>query len=298
MEFSKRLNCFIGSNGVGKTNLMDAVFYLALCKSNFVSDLQSIKQGTESFYVAGEFVNDKGLYQVSIAVNTEKKKIAKLNDKKYDKLAEHIGTIPLIFITSTDINIINGSGADRRKFFDLFISQYDKEYLNDLIKYNRLIEHRNKLLKSTQLVDYDLFSVIDASLIIYGENIAKKRRLLLTEFKKEFIVCYNFISTKEIVEMEYASQTSNNDYSDLLKNSFEKDKILKYTTSGIHRDDFVFKLNEMELKLVGSQGQKKSFLYALKIAQYRLLQQYFNEPPILILDDLFDKLDKERTSKM
>lgn len=297
--FTHKINCIIGKNGVGKTNLLDAIYYLSFCKSNFVTDQLALRVKETSFYVHGEYLNGDVNETVSVGYSEEKKKQIKFNEKKYDKISDHIGAVPLILITPSDMELINGSGAERRRFIDAFISQFDKDYLQDLMNYNRILLQRNKALKVMSKFDYDTIEMYDVSLVKYGLSVYNKRKSVIQEIIPDVEDCYRKIAEQEQIGINYLSPLqSESEYLELLRNSFNKDCILKHTSVGIHRDDIEFSINNMPLRLTGSQGQQKSFLYALKFMQYMVLYKKLNKQPLILLDDMFDKLDKDRTMRI
>lgn len=298
-ESNPNINCIIGQNGVGKTNILDSIYYLAFCKSNVLNnDALNVKYGEDSFLLKGSFENENNSFQINCAYQSkDKEKIITCNDKKYTKFSDHIGLIPLIFISPADMLLINGGGTERRKFIDSYISLFDKEYLQHLVVYNKLLMQRNSLLKQSN-IDYTYISIIDDNLSSVGTEIFTMRKKTIEELSILVSEYYAKISINDECSITYESQLFDNTFSDLLKKNFERDKILTYTSSGIHRDDLRFNFNGGQLKNGGSQGQKKSFLLALKFAQYYFTKEKKKSFPILLLDDLFDKLDKERTSKV
>ena len=298
-ESNPNINCIIGQNGVGKTNILDSIYYLAYCKSNILNnDALNIKHGEASFLIQGTFEHENHAYKVNCAYQaTDKEKIITCNDKKYTKFSDHIGLIPLIFISPADILLINGGGTERRKFIDTYISLFNKEYLQTLVTYNKVLAQRNTLLKQNN-IDYTYISILDEKLVTTGTEIFETRKKTIEELSALTAEFYNKISTTDECSISYESQLTTHSFAELLEKNFERDKILTYTSNGIHRDDLVFNFNNGQLKNVGSQGQKKSFLLALKFAQYHCTKEKKKALPILLLDDLFDKLDKERTSKV
>ncbi len=303
LSFSEGVNAFMGNNGAGKTNLLDAIHYLSLCKSYFNPvDSQQIKQGTDFFIITGSFNrNDQG-EAIACSVKRNTKKQFKRNKKDYQRLADHIGLLPLVMVSPYDISIIIEGSEERRKFIDNVISQTDNQYLDELITYNKVLSNRNALLKSiaaTGKYDPGLLEVMDEQLIASGERIFEKRKAFMEAFTPVFNEHYRFISDDaEQVELSYESQLLHNDLALLLKKNVEKDRALERTTSGIHRDDLLFTIHGMPMKKFGSQGQQKSFLIALKLAQYSFLTQNKGFKPLLLLDDIFDKLDDQRVTKL
>ncbi|MAZ57827.1 MAG: DNA replication and repair protein RecF [Flavobacteriales bacterium] len=302
IDFSPKVNCFLGNNGVGKTNLLDAIHYLSFCKSYYnVIEADNIKYGERFFMLKGEFLNEDNTNFVVDASLKEKVKHFKYNSKKYDKLSDHIGKIPLVIITPLDSNIILGGGDERRKFIDRLLSQLDNTYLYNLMSYNKVLQQRNALLKEGDFDDanLDLLSTYDKSLSDYGYQIYLKRKDCLDRIIGDIQNYYSFISEKqEFVNIIYKSQLNENSFEDILIKNRTKDKLLMFTSAGVHRDDFIFTINSHSLKKSGSQGQQKTFLISLKFAYYSLLKSVLNIDPLLLLDDIFDKLDTQRVEKV
>jgi len=301
--FSDGVNVFTGNNGAGKTNLLDAIHYLSLCKSYFNPiDSQQIKQGADFFIINGTFNKNGHAETVACAVKRNQKKQFKRNKKDYQRLADHIGLLPLVMVSPYDISIIMEGSEERRKFIDNVISQTDNFYLDELITYNKVLLNRNALLRSiseTGRYDPSLLEVLDEQLIVSGTRIFEKRKAFMESFTEIFNKHYRFLSDDaEQVELMYESQLLQDDFSVLLKKNVEKDRTLERTGAGIHKDDLIFTIHGMPMKKFGSQGQQKSFLIALKLAQYSFLDQQNGFKPILLLDDIFDKLDDERVTKL
>jgi len=303
LAFSEGVNAFTGDNGAGKTNLLDAIHYLSLCKSYFNPiDSQQIKQGADFFIVNGVFDKNGETNTVSCGVKRNQKKQFKRNKKEYQRLADHIGQFPLVMVSPYDISIIIEGSEERRKFIDNVISQTDNRYLDELIVYNKVLANRNALLKriaDTGRYDPDLLAVFDEQLIASGNQIFEKRKAFMEGFTAIFNEHYQFLSENaEQVELVYESQLLQDDFASLLKKSTEKDRALERTTVGIHRDELQFAIHGMPMKKFGSQGQQKSFLIALKLAQYGFLYKQKGFKPLLLLDDIFDKLDDKRVTKL
>ncbi len=303
MDFSPKINCFVGYNGVGKTNLLDSIYYLSLTKSYFNHiDSQNIKHEQDYFMVQGEYLRNQKKEVIYCGLKKTKNKVFKRNGKKYNKFSEHIGLLPIVMVTPDDSKLIIGGSEERRRFIDSIISQYDKNYLSNLIKYKRTLAQRNQLLKNfaqQRIFQAESLEVYNMQLSMLGENIYNKRKQFTKDFLPAYQEYYNFISQKkENVEITYKSQLNNDDFSKLLSKSIEKDRIMQYTTVGIHKDDLEFKLNKYQIKKTGSQGQQKTFLLALKFAQYDIIKQTLNLKPILLLDDIFDKLDALRVQQI
>ncbi|PWK70042.1 DNA replication and repair protein RecF [Mucilaginibacter oryzae] len=303
LVFSEGVNAFTGNNGAGKTNLLDAIHYLSLCKSYFNPiDSQQIKQGAEFFIVTGMFSKNNQPEAVACSVKRNQKKQFKRNKKDYQRLADHIGFLPLVMISPYDISIITEGSEERRKFIDNVISQTDNHYLDELITYNKILNNRNALLKQiadTGKFDPGLLEIVDEQLCTSGNRIFERRRNFMDGFVEIFNRHYDFISDNaERVELVYESQLLTSSFEQLLQNSFSRDKALERTTAGVHKDDLQFNIHGMPMKKFGSQGQQKSFLIALKLAQYTFLYQQKGFKPLLLLDDIFDKLDDNRVTKL
>jgi DNA replication and repair protein RecF len=267
LTFSDGVNAFLGNNGAGKTNLLDAIHYLSLCKSYFNPiDSQQIKQGTDFFIITGTFNKNDQVENIAVSVKRNQKKQFKRNKKDYQRLADHIGLLPLVMVSPYDISIIIEGSEERRKFIDNVISQTDNTYLDELINYNKVLANRNALLKQiadTGRYDPSLLEVLNEQLIISGNKIFEKRRLFMEAFTPVFNKHYQFLSDNaEQVELIYESQLLNDDFGTLLKKNLERDRVLERTTAGIHKDELQFAIHGMPMKKFGSQGQQKSFLIA------------------------------------
>jgi DNA replication and repair protein RecF len=304
LNFSDRINIFVGDNGAGKTNILDAIYYLSFCKSPFrVNDSQNILHDKSFFTITGEYLtSENSLEKVLVNYENGGKKHFKRNDKEYERLADHIGEFPLVIISPADSILINGSSEERRKYIDSVISQFDKAYLQTLLHYNKIIQQRNALLKTLHdqpQVDKTIIEALNSKLNQYGTIIFEKRKAFLEDFIPLIQVYYQFISNeKEIANVSYRSQLHTNPLSKLLVEHFNKELILKYTTVGIHRDDIEFEINGFPIRSYGSQGQQKSFLIALKIAQFEYTYKMKKYKPLLLLDDIFDKLDYHRVKQL
>ena len=303
LTLSEGVNAFTGNNGAGKTNLLDAIHYLSLCKSYFNPiDSQQIRQGADFFIITGTFSKNDQQEAVACSVKRNQKKQFKRNKKDYQRLADHIGLLPLVMVSPYDINIIIEGSEERRKFIDNVISQTDNAYLDELIIYNKILANRNGLLKliaETGRYDPHLVDVLDEQLVISGIRIFEKRKRFMETFTDTFNSHYRYISNEaERVELIYESQLLTDDFGTLLSKNLERDRVLERTTAGIHKDDLQFLIHGMPMKKFGSQGQQKSFLIALKLAQYSFLYQVKGFKPLLLLDDIFDKLDDQRVTKL
>lgn len=300
-DFQQKINCFVGNNGVGKTNILDAIYYLSFAKSYFNSvAVQNIKHGEPFFMIEGDYLLNDRQEKIVCGLKKGQKKILKRNGKAYDKFSEHIGQFPLVIISPADRDLVTEGSDTRRKFIDGVISQQNKKYLQDLIAYNKVLSQRNALLKyfaANRTFDAVNLSVYDEQLTIYGERIYEVRKAFLEEFIPIFNEKHQVISgANESVNLVYKSQLHDFKMQDLLNKSLEKDKILQYSTTGIHKDDLSFEIGEYPIKKFGSQGQQKSYLIALKLAQFSFIKTQANVTPILLLDDIFDKLDENRVA--
>ncbi len=303
ISFSKTVNAFVGNNGAGKTNLLDAIHYLCLCKGYFNPiDTQQIKTDEDLFLIQGDFDRKEKNEKITCGVKRNQKKQFKRNKKEYDKLANHIGLFPLVMISPYDTNIVMEGSEERRRFMDNVISQTDTHYLDELILYNRHLLNRNALLKQmaiTRSYDPALLGIYNDQLVNSGIRIFAKRQQFMLDFIPLFDKYYHYLTDgNEVVGLQYQSQLVDTAFEHLLVQSFEKDKILERTTAGIHKDELIFTIAGMPLKKFGSQGQQKSFLIALKLAQYAYLQKHKGFKPLLLLDDIFDKLDDNRMHKL
>ncbi len=302
-EFSPQINCFVGNNGAGKTNILDALHYLSVGKSFLGNtDLNNIKNEEDFFTVEAEVLNDDSEDIIKILQPKEAKKIIKKNDKSYDRLADHIGYLPSVMISPYDSNLISDAGESRRKFLDSMISQTDSEYLFNLIQYQKTIQQRNALLKyfaKNRTWDRDSLEIYDEPIIRFGTKIFTKRKDFVEKLNPIVKNFYKIISGgKETVSVIYESHLLEDSLEKLLKESLERDRMLTYTSKGIHKDDLLFEMDAVLIKKIGSQGQQKSFLVSLKLAQMSLIKELTRKTPILLLDDIFDKLDDSRVSQL
>ncbi|EAR01008.1 DNA replication/repair protein RecF [Maribacter sp. HTCC2170] len=302
-EFDSKTNCFVGPNGVGKTNALDAIYHLSFGKGYFNPvATQNIKHEEDFFVVDGEFEKFDRKEKIVCSLKRGMKKIIKRNGKPYERLSDHIGLLPLVIISPADRDLITEGSDTRRKFIDGVISQSDKEYLQILIKYNKVLVQRNSLLKyfvANQTFDASTLSVYDEQLHNYGSEIFKKRLDFVATFIPIFKEQYAAISGgNEEVTLSYDSKLHENDLLTLLATNVEKDRMLQYTSVGIHKDDLSFQIAGHPIKKFGSQGQQKSFLIALKFAQFHFIKKQAKATPILLLDDIFDKLDENRVAQI
>ena len=304
LKFSDKINCFVGNNGVGKTNILDAIYYLSFCKSYFNSiDTQNINHECDFFTIHGKYQNqENSADKVSCIQKRNHKKVFKLNSKTYTRLADHIGLFPLVMISPYDRDLINDGSELRRKYIDGVISQFDKVYLNELISYNKSLLQRNTLLKQMfddRYFDETAIEIWNDKLILHGKTIYEKRKEFLDKFNPLFEEYYSFlVGSKESVKINYESQLHDDSFSQLLDNSSEKDRITRYTTCGIHKDDLTFLINGFPVKKYGSHGQQKSFVIAIKLAQFEFTRRVKSFKPILLFDDIFDKLDDNRVMQI
>ncbi len=298
-DFDEKINCLVGPNGIGKTNVLDAVYHLTFGKSYFNPvSTQNIRHNEDFFMIDGEFQKKEREEKIVCSLKRGTKKIIKRNGKAYDRLSEHIGLLPLVIISPADRDLILEGSDTRRKFIDGVISQSDKKYLQDLIKYHKVLAQRNSLLKyfaANRTFDKDALSVYNTQLEDYGTDIFNKRVAFLEAFIPIFKEQYIAISGgNEEVSLVYESKLLHEGLLSLLENSVEKDRALQYTSAGIHKDDLGFEIAGHPIKKFGSQGQQKSFLIALKFAQFHFIKEESKTTPILLLDDIFDKLDEHR----
>ncbi len=300
-EFSQGINCFVGHNGAGKTNMLDAIHYLSFCKSYFNSfDNQNIFHDEDMFVIQGMFHKNNELEEIYCAQKKNDRKQFKRNKKDYDRLSEHIGLLPVVMISPTDIELIHEGSEVRRKFVDSILSQIDSTYLTNLIEYNKALLQRNAMLKrfyETGKWDDTLMAIWDEQLIEKGIAIFTKRKEFTESFTGLFEKVYAEISgSREVANLAYSTQLTEGDYATLFAKALDKDRMVQYTTMGIHKDDWAFLKDGHPLKKFASQGQQKSFIIALKIAQFHFLKKLVGFPPIVLLDDIFDKLDEARVS--
>ncbi|MGP8217776.1 MAG: DNA replication/repair protein RecF [Bacteroidia bacterium] len=301
LQFSKSVNCFVGHNGAGKTNMLDAIHYLSFCKSYFNSfDNQNIYHDEDMFVLQGLFSKNNEEEEIYCAQKRNDRKQFKRNKKDYGRLSEHIGLLPVVMISPTDIELIHEGSEARRRFVDSILSQTDAAYLNNLIEYNKALLQRNAMLKrfyETRQWDNTLMEIWDEQLITKGKEIYQKRKEFTVLFTQLFEKVYGEISgSREVAGLSYSSQLSEGDYKELFNKAIDKDRAVLYTTTGIHKDDWIFLKDAYPLKKFASQGQQKSFIIALKIAQFHFLKKHFGFSPIVLLDDLFDKLDEDRVN--
>lgn len=300
LDFSSKINCFLGNNGMGKTNLLDAIYYLSFCKSSsHLPDTQNIRHDQDFFMLQGIYENDHQHEEIYCGMKKRQKKHFKRNKKEYDKFSDHIGLIPLVMISPDDSELIMGGSDERRKFLDMVISQHNKAYLEYLIRYNKALQQRNMLLKSDSIPEESLFEIWEEQMTHAAVFIYQERKSFLESFTPVFQHYYNRICRgNESVSLLYQSNLTEGDLSAQLKESRYRDRLLGYSTKGVHKDDLTMNIGEYPIKKLGSQGQNKTFLIALKFAQFAYLKSKRISSPILLLDDIFDKLDAIRMEEI
>ncbi len=301
LGFVPGINCFTGNNGTGKTNILDAVYYLSFCKSfSNASDIHNILFDEEFFIIQGQYQVNGSSDELYCSVKRGQKKVFKRNKKEYERLSDHIGSYPLVLIYPADVQLILGGSEERRKFVDGVISQYNKEYLYRLLDYNKALQQRNSLLKifaEKRYFDEISLEIWDKQLIINGTFINEQRRIFFDGFREVFTRNHSQLSgNAEEPDILYESGLNDTPFETLLKESRRKDLAIQHTTTGIHKDNLVFLLNGQPLKKFGSQGQQKTYVIALKLAQYQFIREIKQLKPILLFDDIFDKLDPNRVS--
>ena len=294
------MNCILGNNGEGKTNLMDAIWYLSMTKSAFAaSDQFNFRHGTDSFSIAGTYRMENGT-QSRFSVSCESRGVKKVrcNDKVYPKVSSHIGVLPIVMVSPSDVSLVSESGEERRRFANSVLSQMDQMYLANVQQYNRVLLQRNRMLKDGN-ADDGLLSVFDSQLDTYARAIVESRKAFVSDLQPVVSSLYRSLSGgRESVSIEYRTDLDRGSLRDLLAECRDRDAALRYTTAGVQRDDFIFKMDDYPIRRCGSQGQQKSFLVSLKFAQYEIMKKRYGFPPILLLDDVFDKLDMSRISNL
>lgn len=302
-EFGENVVGICGKNGIGKTNLLDSIYYCCFTKSYFSgNENMIIENGKDGFRVEGFFYNNEASNKIICINKSNAKKEFSLNDVPYDKLSQHIGLLPCVMIAPDDIELINGGSELRRKFMDTIICQLDKDYMQSLIHYNKILLQRNSYLKkdfNAQKFDYALLDIFDEQLIEHGNIIYAKRKTLTNELAQLVQEFYKKISeANEAIELFYESHLNEQSLADLFKQNRERDRMLQRTSKGIHRDDLQFSMQQHQFKTIASQGQKKSLLFAMKLAEYEIIKTTKGFYPILLLDDFFEKLDENRMNNL
>jgi len=303
LDLSSKINSFVGDNGTGKTNLLDAIYYLSLTKSYFNAvDTHNIRHGEEFFLLQGKYKREGLDESIHCGVQKGKKKQFKRNKKDYKRLSEHIGLLPVVMISPADSCLITEGSEERRKFMNAVVAQYDAEYLESLVRYNRALTQRNVLLKEFSKkgnFQPDLLEVWDKQMLDYGPYIYAGRKSFIEDLIPIFQDYYETVSSgREKIGLEYQSQLHTSTFKDLLRANQGKDRILQYTSSGIHKDDLRMTLDGYPIKRIGSQGQQKTFLVALKFAKFEFIRKISGFHPILLLDDVFDKFDAKRVEQI
>lgn len=300
LRFSDGLNCFVGNNGEGKTNLLDAIHYISFCKSHTNTiDSQNILHNADFFMIKAICQNNEETDEVYCGMKRRQKKTFKYNGKEYSRLSEHIGKIPVVLISPSDEDLIREGSDERRRFMDMVISQFDHQYIDSVVSYNKALQQRNFLLKEENIFDDSLFEVYEGKMSQDASEIYAKRLEFIEKFTPVFESIYNRITGgKESIMLKYQSHIAEGELSGQLLRIRQRDMILGYTTRGIHKDELIMELNGFPIKLEGSQGQNKSFLIAMKLAQFGFLKKCTGKTPILLLDDLFDKLDSVRVENI
>jgi DNA replication and repair protein RecF len=303
INFSPKINCFVGNNGVGKTNILDAIHYLSLTKSFFNNiDSVSIRHNEDFFIIQGLFETKGDSDLILCSFQRQKQKVFKRNGKDYQRLTDHIGKYPVVMISPAESALISEGSEERRKLMNKIISQYNLVYLDSVLNYNKALQQRNKLLKDFNASgDFDdvMLSVWDAQLVRYGNLIYAERSQLIEEIIPVFQEYYSMISgSREKVSLKYRSHLAERAFADLLKSTVKRDRALEYTTTGIHKDDLIFEMEGYPVKSLGSQGQQKSYLLALKLAEFDYIKSKAGFAPILLLDDIFDKFDAGRVAQI
>ena len=301
LELSPNVNCFIGQNGMGKTNLLDAIYYLSFCKSaTNPIDSQVMRHEADFFVVQGLYETEQGEEEdIYCGMKRRQKKTFKRNKKAYQRFSEHVGFIPLVMVSPSDGELILGGSEERRRFMDVAISQHDKEYLAQLINYDKALQQRNALLKQEEEPDAELLGLWEEMMAQSGEIIYQRRKAFIEGLTPIFQSFYAQISGEsETVSLAYSSHGDRGALLDTIRNGRAKDRIMGYSLHGVHKDDLVMQLGGYPIKREGSQGQNKTYLIALKLAQFDYLRRLGSKVPILLLDDIFDRLDASRVEQI
>lgn len=300
LVFSTKINCFIGKNGMGKTNVLDAIYFLSFCKSHSNSvDSQNIRHDADFCLLQGRYSIDEMNEEIYCGMKPHQKKQFKRNKKEYERLSDHIGLLPLVLVSPDDSSLISEGSEERRKFIDGVISQFNKNYLHQLLQYNNALKQRNALLKSEIQADESLLEIWEDQMTAFGNYIYTQRKSFIDEFIPIFQEFYSYISgDHESVSLTYKSQHEESDIKQRMIETRQRDRLLGYSTQGIHKDELEMMLGKYPIKRVGSQGQNKTYLVSLKLAQFNFLNRIHTKKPLLLLDDIFDKLDAERVKKI
>ena len=302
LAFSRKLNCFVGGNGAGKTNIIDAIHYLSMCKSAFnLTDGQSVMHGCDFFVAEGQYVlGEDRRENICCGFRRNGGKTLKRNGKEYEKLSEHIGLLPVVLVSPADTSLIHESGDERRRYLNTLLSQLDREYLSSLIRYNHVLAERNRLLKQAIPPEAgELLEVLDEQLVRFGNILYEKRKALIEKLTPVAEKYYAVLSDdRETIGLSYKSDLNDMPFRETLRNARERDRVLQHTTTGIHRDDIRMSIGGHALRKYGSQGQQKSFLVALRLAQFEIIFSECGYKPLLLLDDIFDKLDMQRVERL
>ena len=301
LDFSPKVNCFVGQNGEGKTNVLDAIYFLSLTKSTINAvDSANVRHGEEMMMVQGIYDLNGTEEEISIGMKLHQKKHVKRNKKEYKRLAEHIGLLPLIIASPNDSTIISGGSDERRRLMDMVISQYDSEYMNALMTYNKALQQRNAMLKAEEEPNDDIISIYEEMMAENGERIYAKRQAFIEEFVPVFQQFYTAISgNNEQVSLRYTSHCQRGPLLDIIQRDRPKDRIMGYSLHGIHKDELEMTLDGYPIKREGSQGQNKTYMISLKLAQFDFLKRTGSQTtPLLLLDDIFDKLDAQRVEQI
>ena len=302
LDFSPKVNCFIGHNGVGKTNVLDAIHYLSFCRSSISNtDSQVIRHGEEFFMLEGRYATDEGEPEiVYCGMKRGTKKHFKRNGKEYRRLSEHIGLIPIVMVAPADNMIIDGQSEERRRLMDMVISQFDHAYIDHLSRYTKALQQRNSLLRQDEEPDASLLDVLEEQMGYEGECVFAAREAFVNELIPVFQRYYEAISGgREEVGISYESHCRRGPLCEVIRRDRFKDRAVGYSLHGVHRDDLLFTLGSHQMKREGSQGQNKTFAVALKLAQFDFLKRTASRTtPLLLLDDIFDKLDSDRVERI
>jgi len=300
LEFSPNVNCISGNNGEGKTNLLDAIYYMSMTKSAFsASDRFSLRYGADEFSISAVYDMENGVKsRFALKMTSRGEKKVKRDDKPYSRVSEHVGVLPVVMVSPSDVSMVSESGEERRRFVNSVLSQMDRMYMTSLQQYNRLLLQRNRMLKE-ECPDRTLLEVVDMKMSSLASMIYEARKRFVEELGPVVADYYKALSgDSEHVDIRYETELAEKSLESLFAETFEKDRILKHTTSGIHRDDFIFLMDGHNIRRYGSQGQQKSFLVSLKFAQYEIMKNKYGFAPLLLLDDVFDKLDMSRISNL